>query len=129
VKKFNNFITFEGPEGSGKSTIAKMVERYLGNNGKKVLLTREPGGTGLKFAEDIRNVIFENNDLHVMSELLLFSAARKEHLDKVIKPNTANGTIVICDRFADSSTVYQGMTLGLGKEKVEAIHKVVVGED
>jgi dTMP kinase len=129
VKKFNNFITFEGPEGSGKSTIAKMIKEYLETNGKEVVLTREPGGTGIQFAETIREVIMKHGEINPMTELLLFESARKEHLESLIKPSVNDKKIVICDRFADSSTVYQGMVKGLGKERVQKLNDLVIGDD
>ena len=126
MKKFNYFITFEGPEGSGKSTIAKMVKEYFENKGKEVLLTREPGGN--EFAEEIRNVIMKNSDIDPMTELLLFESARREHLDKKIIPAISNRKLVISDRFMDSSTVYQGIVKGLGRENVEKLNEITVGE-
>ena len=126
MKKFNYFITFEGPEGSGKSTIAKMVKEYFENKGIDVLLTREPGGND--FAEEIRNVIMANADIDPMTELLLFESARREHLDKKIIPAISNRKLVISDRFMDSSTVYQGIVKGLGREKVEKLNEITVGE-
>lgn len=128
MKQFNNFITFEGPEGSGKTTIIKHLNDYLVSTGKETIVTREPGGTGVKFSEDVRKLIMNSEDIHVMTELLLFEASRKEHIDKVIEPFATNGKIVICDRYMDSSTVYQGIVQGLGKEKVQNLNNITVGE-
>lgn len=128
VKQFNNFITFEGSEGSGKTTIIKLINSYLIKTGRETMLTREPGGTGVKFSEDVRDLIMNSNDIHVMTELLLFEASRKEHIDKVIEPFAKMGKIVICDRYMDSSTVYQGIVQKLGKEKVQKLNEITVGE-
>lgn len=100
------FITFEGGEGSGKSTQSKMLYDYLLANGYKVLLTREVGGT--KEAEKIRDILV-NSSLQVTTELLLVMAARCEHLHNVIIPHLKQGYIVICDRFIDSTACYQGV--------------------
>lgn len=128
VNQFNNFITFEGPEGSGKTTIVKLINDYLIKTGRETVVTREPGGTGVAFSEDIRKLIMNSSNIHIMTELLLFEASRKEHIDKVIKPSTENGKIVICDRYMDSSTVYQGIVQGLGKEKVKQLNEITVGK-
>lgn len=128
VNQFNNFITFEGPEGSGKTTIVKLINDYLIKTGRETVVTREPGGTGVTFSEDIRKLIMNSSNIHIMTELLLFEASRKEHIDKVIKPSTENGKIVICDRYMDSSTVYQGIVQGLGKEKVKQLNEITVGK-
>lgn len=100
------FITFEGGEGSGKSTQSKMLYDYLLASGYKVILTREVGGT--KEAEKIRDILVHSR-LQVTTELLLVMAARCEHLHNVIIPHLKEGYIVICDRFIDSTACYQGM--------------------
>ena len=128
MKKFNNFITLEGPEGSGKSTISKLMQKFLEDHGKSVVLTREPGGNGIKFAEEIREVIMPNGDIDLKTELLLFEASRSEHINKLIAPATKDGKIVICDRYMDSSTVYQGIVQGLGEEYVTKMNEITVGE-
>lgn len=128
MKKFNNFITFEGPEGSGKSTVAKVVSQLLLEKGVETALTREPGGTGIQFSEDVRELIMKSGDINTMTELLLFESARSEHIEKFIKPNAESNKIVICDRYMDSSTVYQGIVMGLGKERVEELNLLTVGE-
>lgn len=128
MKKFNNFITFEGPEGSGKSTIAKMIQEKLISLGYNVILTREPGGKEIKFSEDIRKIIMNYKDINIMTELLLFQSSRKEHIEKLIKPSLKKGDIVICDRYIDSSTVYQGMVQNLGKEKVVSLNNLTVDD-
>ena len=103
------FITFEGPEGAGKSTQIKLLKEYLESLGRKVLVTREPGGTPL--AEDFRNIVkhYQGEEpLFPATELLLFEAARTQHTNYVIAPALKSGTIVLCDRFADSTEAYQG---------------------
>ena len=118
------FITFEGPEGSGKSTQVKMLSELLGSKGIEYILTREPGGTD--FAEKIRSILKDtslNKVLSLKTEALLFQSARAQHVFEKIRPELEKGKVVICDRFADSSTVYQGMTRGLGKAEIEAFNK------
>ena len=102
------FITIEGPEGSGKTTVAKKVVEQLENEGYKVLYTREPGGVGI--AEKIRDIILDvnNTNLDPRSEALLYAASRRQHLIEKVVPALNNGYIVICDRFVDSSLAYQG---------------------
>lgn len=108
------FITFEGPDGSGKTTQINACAEYLRAKGFDVVLTREPGGTPI--AERIRDVILspENKGMDSMCEAMLYAAARAEHVDKVILPALNEGRVVISDRFVDSSHVYQGMARGLG---------------
>ena len=103
------FITIEGPEGAGKSTLARAIESHLTNLGKKCLCTREPGGTPL--AEQLRDVLKRHNSsekLHIATELLLMEAARAQHVEEVIRPALNSGVCVICDRFYDSTSAYQG---------------------
>lgn len=116
------FITFEGTEGSGKTTIINMVKEYLEKKGKDFILTREPGG--IKIAEQIRNVILDmnNTDMDPKTEALLYAASRIEHLNKKVIPALNSGKIVICDRYLDSSLVYQGEARGLGIEEVYKIN-------
>jgi dTMP kinase len=119
------FIVFEGPEGAGKTTQAKLLYRYLRNKGYDVVLTREPGGT--KLAEAVRKIILSPKmKIYPMTELLLYEAARAQHIEEVIKPNLQKNKIVISDRFADASVVYQGYARGLGVEFVEKLNKLVV---
>jgi len=100
------FITFEGPEGSGKSTQAEQLKVYLEGKGQEVLLTREPGGTHL--GKNLRELLLNpNNSLDAMTESFLFAADRSEHVNKVIKPALAEGKIVISDRYLDSTIAYQ----------------------
>lgn len=121
------FITFEGLDGSGKSTQCKKLASALESKGYGVILTREPGGTVL--AEKIRNLLLDNNGVQdPMTEYLLFTAARADHVNKVIKPALKEGKIVLCDRFYDSSVIYQGVLKGLNKSVMEYIYKAAIGE-
>lgn len=118
------FITFEGTEGSGKSTQVRMLSELLESKGIQCILTREPGGTD--FAERIRDILKDtslNKVLSLKTEALLFQAARAQHVFEKIRPALEKNKVVICDRFADSSTVYQGIARGLGKDKLEALNK------
>lgn len=111
------FITFEGGEGSGKSTVIKKIEEKLKNDGYKVIVSREPGG--VKVSEDIRNVILDiDNKMEKETEALLYAASRVEHLHSKIIPLVDDGYIVLCDRYLDSSLAYQGVARGIGIEKV-----------
>lgn len=120
------FITFEGGEGAGKTTQAKMLCEALEGAGIETLLTREPGGTF--GAEAIRNLVLEGTSdrWSGMTELLLMYAARLDHMEKLIEPALERGVWVISDRFADSSLAYQGYARGLGAEKVKAVHAAVM---
>jgi len=124
------FIVFEGGEGSGKSTQAARLAQYLRDKGLTVLETREPGGTPL--AEDIRNVfksVPKNGDTPTpRTELLLVMAARAQHIEKTIRPALAAGKWIICDRFLDSSYIYQGFRGGLEKSDIDAVAAPVVGD-
>ena len=106
------FLSFEGIDGSGKSTQARMLADHLSNQGREVVLTREPGGSN--GAEEIRRLVLEGDPdrWSATTELLLFTAARRDHLERLIRPAVARGAVVICDRFADSTRVYQGLTRG-----------------
>ncbi len=128
MRKHNIFITFEGGEGTGKSTTASAVRDKLELNGYNAHVTREPGGHGLAIAEDIRKIIMNHGEMHPITELLLFNASRKEHIDKVIKPKLDDGYIVISDRFADSTVVYQGLVKNVDKETIEAANKIAMQE-
>lgn len=112
------FISFEGGEGSGKTTIAKMIKEQLEKEGYKVTLTREPGGVDI--AEKIRNVIVDvnNSSMDKKTEALLYAASRRQHLVEKVIPALNNNEIVICDRFIDSSLVYQGIARGIGIDEV-----------
>lgn len=112
------FITFEGGEGSGKTTIAAMVKEQLTKEGYEVVLTREPGGVGI--AESIRDIIVDvrNTMMDKRTEALLYAASRRQHLIEKVLPALEKGAIVICDRFVDSSLVYQGIARGIGIDEV-----------
>ena len=110
------FITFEGADGGGKSTQVQLAAAWLRKQGYEVVTTREPGGTVL--AEKVRELVLDPNlPLNSTSQSLLYLAARSEHVEKVIRPALETGKIVLCDRFSDSTLVYQG--LSLGKELAE----------
>lgn len=112
------FVTIEGPEGSGKSSVTKRVTEMLEKDGECVILTREPGGTPI--SEQIRNVILDkaNTKMDGMTEALLYAAARRQHLVEKVWPLSKEGKIVISDRFLDSSLAYQGGARGLGIDRV-----------
>lgn len=116
------FITIEGGDGSGKSTQIDLLMSYFDEHGFKVLLTREPGGTPI--SEKIREVILDSNNVEMdnMTEVLLYAAARAQHVAEFIKPSIEQGKVVICDRFVDSSVVYQGYARGVGIDAVEDIN-------
>ena len=123
------FISFEGIDGSGKSTQAQMLADRLRRMRQTVVLTREPGGsTG---AEEIRRLVLEGNPdrWSAETEILLFTAARRDHLEKTIRPALATGAVVITDRFADSTRIYQGITRGDLRASVDALHDLMIGVD
>ena len=112
------FITFEGGEGSGKTTIANMIQKTLAQEGYHVVLTREPGG--VEIAEKIRDIIQDVKYINMdrKTEALLYAASRRQHLVEKVIPALENDAIVICDRFVDSSMVYQGIARGIGIDEV-----------
>lgn len=116
------FITFEGCEGSGKSTQVKIIHEWLLGLGCKVISTREPGGTYL--GQGIRQLLLDGAEVCSWSELFMFAADRAEHVKKVIKPALADGAIVLCDRFSDSTVAYQHYGRGLDRDLVEAINQI-----
>ena len=123
------FITLEGVDGSGKSTQAKLLKEALEAEGHSVLLTREPGGS--PGAEEIRSLVLEGEPdrWSAETEILLFTAARRDHLERTILPALAAGTIVICDRFVDSTRVYQGLTRGDLRNVVDKLHALMIGRE
>lgn len=123
-----NFYTFEGTEGSGKSTALRNVKTILESKGYKVFTTREPGGTGLKSSEMIRNLIMQDEmeTITPITEFLLYLASRKEHIDKIIKPKLSEGYIVISDRYNDSSVAYQGYAKSTDATQVKELGKMVI---
>lgn len=123
------FITFEGIDGSGKSTQSRRFVETLRAAGQDVILTREPGGsTG---AEQIRELVLTGDPdrWSAETELLLFTAARRDHLEKTIEPALVAGRTIICDRFTDSTRVYQGATRGDLRAKVDALHNLMIGRE
>ena len=112
------FITFEGPEGSGKTSAIKIVKEQLEKEGYQIVMTREPGGTPI--SEQIRNVILDksNTAMDYRTEALLYAASRRQHLVEKVWPNVKEGKLVICDRYLDSSLAYQGYARGLGVEDI-----------
>ncbi len=121
------FITFEGGEGSGKSTAIKHLVNFLKENGYEVVLTREPGGTPI--SEEIRKVILEkqNTDMDPWTEALLYAAARRQHVVEKILPALKKHQIVLSDRYLDSSLAYQGGARELGIDEVLKINEVATG--
>ncbi|MBQ6452327.1 MAG: dTMP kinase [Solobacterium sp.] len=120
------FITFEGPDGSGKTTVSTAVVKKLQEMGYPVRYTREPGGSNI--AEKIRGIILDpqNTEMDARTEALLYAASRRQHLVDRVFPALEEGTHVICDRFVDSSLAYQGCGRGLGIEEVYAINEFAV---
>jgi len=120
------FITFEGPDGCGKSTQLRFLAEYLEEFGINVVRTREPGGSLV--AEKIRAILLdrENEEMDAMTEALLYAAARAEHVRKVIKPALSEGKVVLCDRFLHSSLAYQGYGRRLGLPLVRKINEPAV---
>ena len=120
------FISFEGIDGCGKSTQAKILSEELISCGHKILLTREPGGSD--GAEEIRNLLLTGNTdrWSAETEILLFTAARRDHLERTILPALENGLAVICDRFSDSTRVYQGVTRGDLRNLVDQLDSAMI---
>lgn len=117
------FITFEGVDGAGKSTQIKLIADRLTAEGKAVVLTREPGGTGI--AERVRDIVLDVGlQLSVRTEALLFMAARSEHIEQIIKPALMAGKVVLCDRFCDSTFVYQGLTQGKTVTELDSLRNL-----
>lgn len=121
------FITFEGPEGSGKTTQLELLKAYLEKKGYSVLATREPGGTSI--GDQIRAILLDprNTEMLPASEALLFSAARAQIVQQVIRPHLTRGGIVLCDRYADSTLAYQGYGHGLDLEMLHTITALATG--
>ena len=120
------FITFEGIDGSGKSTQARMLADHLRASGRDVVLTREPGGS--PGAEEIRRLVLEGDPdrWSAETEILLFTAARRDHLERVIEPALEAGKVVISDRFADSTRMYQGLSRGDLRGTVDRLHEMMI---
>ncbi|ANT58655.1 MULTISPECIES: dTMP kinase [Bacillus] len=120
------FITFEGPEGAGKTTVIRKVYEEMERQGYAVMATREPGG--IDIAEQIREVILneKNTKMDAKTEALLYAAARRQHLAEKVEPALKRGETVLCDRFVDSSLAYQGYARGLGIEEVKSINDFAI---
>lgn len=116
------FITFEGPEGSGKTTQIKQLQQFFNDRGFEVLTTREPGGTST--GDKIRSLLLDNKSVHLEAEteLFLMLAQRTEHLKKIIEPAVNAGKVVLCDRYFDSSMAYQGYGRGLSPDLIRQTH-------
>ncbi|MCI5095173.1 MAG: dTMP kinase [Rhodobacteraceae bacterium] len=123
------FLTFEGIDGSGKSTQAKRLASALQSAGHDVVLTREPGGS--PGAEEIRRLVLEGDPdrWSAETEILLFTAARRDHLERTILPALGAGKVVICDRFADSTRMYQGLSRGDLRPVVDQLHSLMIGRE
>lgn len=123
------FVTFEGIDGSGKSTQARLLAETLRAAGRDVVLTREPGGS--PGAEEIRRLVLEGEPdrWSAETEILLFTAARRDHLERTIGPALGDGKVVICDRFADSTRVYQGVSRGDLRGLVDRLHDLMIGRE
>ncbi|MDD3122532.1 MAG: dTMP kinase [Candidatus Izemoplasmatales bacterium] len=120
------FISFEGTEGSGKTSIIKEVEKHFANKGIQVLTTREPGG--IRISEKIRDILLDKShtEMDAKTEALLFAASRRQHLVEKIIPALNEGKLILCDRFVDSSLVYQGIARNLGVDQVFQINQFAI---
>lgn len=120
------FITTEGTDGSGKTTQIKLLESYLKDKGFEVVVTREPGGTSI--GEKIRSIILDpdNAEMSYITEMMLYASARAQLVGELIKPSLARGMVVICDRFIDSSYVYQGFGRNIDLEVIEKVNSIAL---
>lgn len=127
VLKKGIFITFEGIEGCGKTTHAKLLYKYLKDRGYKCVYTREPGGTRL--GEEVRKILLNQRSVRIsdQTELFLFEACRSQIVEEVIVPSLENKNIVICDRFTDATISYQGFGGGLDKKTIETLNRIASG--
>jgi dTMP kinase len=119
------FVSFEGADGSGKSTQARLLHDSLVTEGCEVVLTREPGGTEL--GERARELVLNGPEMGAWAEAALYAASRAEHVEEVIRPALERGAIVLCDRYIDSSLAYQGVGRGLGVEEILQLNVAVTG--
>jgi dTMP kinase len=119
------FVTLEGPEGAGKSTVQALIAERLRADGREVLTTREPGSGDIGAA--VRDVLLHGGSLEPLTELFLFLADRAEHVAKTIRPALKGGVIVLCDRHADSTVVYQGYGRGLDVERLRELNALATG--
>lgn len=122
------FISFEGGEGSGKSTQIRRLEKWFRDSGRDVVVTREPGGS--PGAEEIRNLLLTGDPgrWDAVTEALLMFASRRDHVERTIRPALADGKVVLCDRFADSSVAYQGYGHGLGADYIRKLWNLAIGD-
>lgn len=122
------FISFEGGEGSGKSTQIRLLEQWFRHHGRDVVVTREPGGS--PGAEEIRTLLLTGDPgrWDAVTEALLMFASRRDHVERTIRPALAEGKVVLCDRFADSSVAYQGYGHGLGADYIRELWHVAIGD-
>lgn len=120
------FITAEGMDGSGKTTQIRLMEEYIKKKGLEVVLTREPGGTAI--SEKIRSIILdpENTEMADVTEMMLYAASRAQHVEELIKPSVDEGKVIICDRFIDSTYVYQGFGRGIDINRIEEINRIAM---
>lgn len=121
------FITLEGPEGAGKTTIIDMLLTYYQEQEKQIIKTREPGG--IPISEKIRNIILDpkHTEMDARTEALLYAAARRQHLVEKVIPALNNGSIILCDRFIDSSLAYQGYARGIDMDEIWEINQFAIG--
>ena len=119
------FVTFEGLDGSGKTTQAELLRARLEAEGRDVVATREPGGTEL--GERIRDLVLHGGHVTPWAEALLYAASRAQHVEEVIRPALERGAAVVCDRYLDSSVAYQGVARGLGLDRVLDLNLTAVG--
>jgi dTMP kinase len=119
------FVTFEGLDGSGKSTVVELLRAMLEDEGREVVATREPGGTEL--GERVRELLLNGSELTPWAEAALFAAARAELVERVIRPALERGADVLSDRYVDSSLAYQGIARGLGVERVLQLNLAAIG--
>ncbi len=121
------FITFEGIEGSGKSTQIILLANHLAETGRAVTLTREPGGTDI--GDQVRKILLDpaNRALAPTAELLLYAAARAQHLEELVRPELESGKNVLCDRFSDATLAYQGSGRGLDEAMIRALDRMATG--
>lgn len=120
------FITFEGIEGSGKTTQIQNIAEFIRSRGKDCLVTREPGGT--KIGEKVRAILLDpqSKDMDPMTELLLYKADRVQHVKKMVIPSLSSGKIVLCDRYVDATVVYQGFARGIDVSLIHRLHKLIL---
>lgn len=121
------FITFEGPDGAGKTTQLERLASFLDSNNVDILRTREPGGT--KISDQIRHIILnpEHKEMAAETEVLLYAASRAQHVNEKIKPALEAGKVVLCDRFVDASMAYQGYGLGFGEKVIQQVNHLATG--